>query len=421
MSNLTELREQQARLATNARAKLEEISEDTPAERAREIETEFDNMMAEYDSIDERLQREERLSSVEDRLAQPESRRPVPPDSRGSADVGEKAPDYREVFEKALRWGVGSLGEEERSVLAQNRSSELRAQSTTTDSEGGYTVPTEFSGEIDRVMAIWGPMWDANIVRELNTGTGRELEWPTVDDTANDGRIKDENSSVNDDGDDDVVFGEKKLGAYVYDTGMVRVPIELLQDSAFDMESLLNDLFGERLGRKANDILTTGNGTNKPEGIVEGSGAGKTAAAEASLDADEIIDLLHSVDPAYRASPSARWMFNDSTLATIRKLKDGQDNYLWQLGDIRVGEPATILGHPYSINQAMDDVDTSNKPILFGDFSRYIVRKVLGFQVMTLRERYAESFQVGVVGFKRFDGKLLTDKAVKHMVMDSGT
>ena len=108
-------------------------------------------------------------------------------------------------------------------------------------------------------------------------------------------------------------------------------------------------------------------------------------------------------------------MFNDSTLAFIRKLKDGQGNYLWQLGDVRNGEPATLLGHPYSINQAVADIGASAKSVLFGDMSKYIVRKVMGFQVITLRERYAENFQIGMVGFKRFDGELLNTAAVKHM------
>jgi len=197
---------------------------------------------------------------------------------------------------------------------------------------------------------------------------------------------------------------------------MVRVPIELLQDSAFNIEALMNELFGERLGRLANSVLTTGTGTAQPNGIVTASAEGKVAAATGAITADELIDLQHSVDPAYRASPRARWMFNDSTLAAIRKLKDGQGNYLWQMGDVRVGEPAQILGHPYSVNQAVADIGTSAKPVIFGDFGKYVVRKVLGFQVLTLRERYAENFQVGFVGFKRFDGELLNTAAVKHLV-----
>lgn len=422
MSTIKELREQQARIATNARAKFEEITDQTPEDRATEIEGEFDAMMAEHDQIGEKVERLNKLEQVEARANEGDPRRPRGEDAEARVQEQRQTPEYKEVFGKAIRFGASNLDSEERTVLMEGRADltpEMRAQSTGTDSAGGYTVPQDFSGEIDRAMEMWGPMWDADIVRELNTSNGREIDWPTVDDTANTGRIKAENAAVDDDGTDDVAFGEKKLNAYVYDTGMVRVPLELLQDSAFNIEALMNDLFGERLGRTANDVLTTGDGSSKPQGIVPVAGSGKVASSATALDADEIIDLLHSVDPAYRSSPRVRWMMNDTTMAAIRKLKDGQGNYLWQMGDVRTGEPNTLLGHPYSINQAMADPAASARPIIFGDFSRYVVRKVLGFQVLTLRERYAESFQVGMVGFKRFDGELLNAGAVKAMVMSA--
>lgn len=420
MSTIKELREQQARIATNARAKFDEITDDTPEDRAGEIEREFDAMMAEHDQIGQKIERLSKLEDAEKRANEGDPRRPRGEDSEARVEDQRKTPEYKEVFGKAIRFGAANLDSDERAVLMEGRADltpEMRAQSTGTDSAGGYTVPQDFSGEIDRSMKMWGPMWDADIVRELNTSNGREIDWPTVDDTAKTGRIKAENTAVDDDGTDDVAFGQKKLNAYVYDTGMVRVPIELLQDSAFDIEALMNDLFGERLGRLANEVLTTGDGSSKPQGIVPVAASGKVATSTTALDADEIIDLLHSVDPAYRSSPRARWMMNDTTMAAIRKLKDGQGNYLWQMGDVRTGEPNTLLGHPYSINQAMANPGVSTRPIIFGDFSRYVVRKVLGFQVLTLRERYAESFQVGMVGFKRFDGELLNTAAVKAMVM----
>lgn len=418
MATIKELREQQARIATNARAKFDEITDDTPEDRAKEIETEFDRMMTDHDKIGEQIERMERLEAAERSLEQGDPRRPQGEDIEARGFEPDATPSYRDVFTKAVRQGAAALNAQERSVLIEGRAdlpAEVRAQSTGTDSAGGYTVPTEFSGEIDRAMAAWGPMWDANVVRELTTSNGRRIEWPTVDDTSNTGRIKSENSSVDDDGTDDVTFGQKLLDAYIYDTGMVRVPIELLQDSAFDIEALMNDLFGERLGRLANQALTTGTGSSQPNGIVTASSQGLEVAGAAAITSDELFDLVHSVDPAYRASPQCRWQFNDATLAYIRKLKDGDGNYLWQMGDVRTGEPPMLLSHPYSVNQAMADIGASARSVLFGDHSRYVVRKVMGFQVMTLRERYAENFQVGMVGFKRFDGELLNTAAVKHI------
>src|SRR5690606_3040040 len=127
----------------------------------------------------------------------------------------------------------------------------------------------------------------------------------------------------------------------------------------------------QRLGRRANTELTTGDGNGDPNGIVTASTLGKTAAAAAAVTYDEIIDLVHSVDPAYRASPKTRFMFNDSTLGVLRKLKDGEGRYIWTAGDVQNGVPGTILGYRYSINQAMAGVATGEKSMIFGDFGKY--------------------------------------------------
>lgn len=416
MDKLTQLREERARIITQSRSLIDESETVKDEARAAELEGQADKALLDAKALDAKIEREELLQEAESRQKemeqrQLEQRRPgqEPKQVKGADDP--VTPEYRDAFESFIRRGASEMTAGERSVLMEGR-----AQSVGTDNKGGYTVPEGFSGEIDRSMAAWGPMWDANIVRELNTTTGNKIPWPTVDDTANTGRAKAENADVDDDGSDDVTFGEKELDAYIYDTGMVRIPLELLTDSAFAMEPLLDDLFGERLGRLANQVLTTGTGSSQPNGIVTASGLGHTAAGTAAITSDEIIDLLHSVDPAYRASPRCRFMFNDTTLAAIRKLKDGDGNYLWQMGDVRSGEPSQLLDQPYSVNQAMDSLAAAKKVMIFGDLSRYVVRKVNGFSVMTLRERYAEKFQIGMVGFKRFDGELLNANAVKHLI-----
>lgn len=419
---IKEMREKMALLATQARAKLDEITDKTEATRAKEIETEFDRHMADHDALRQKVERLERLDSVDaEQRATQEKGDPRAPKYDADASASHRStPEYKEVFDKAVRFGTASLDADERSVFVAGRVDlppEMRAQTSTTTTSGGFTVPTEFSGEIDKQMAAWGPMWDASIVRELNTSNGRTINWPTVNDTAATGRIKAQNAAADNDGTDDVVFGQRVLDAYVYDTGIVLIPMELLEDSAFDMEAdVLNPLFGERLGRLANQLLTTGTGSSQPSGIVTASTLGKTAASATAITCDELIDLQHSVDPAYRQSPKCRWQFNDTTLAAIRKLKDGQGNYLWQMGDVRTGEPDKLLGHQYSVNQAMASMTTGLKTVIFGDHSKYIVRKVKGFQLITLRERYAEFFQVGTVGYKRFDGELLNTAAIKHLI-----
>ena len=409
MKTLQELREALAAKSVEARSLSDSIKDDMSKDQVTEIEGRFDIMMGECDELDASIKRAERLAAIEARSVI--AKRPTDNVSADEVEARSKAPEYAEVFEKQLRFGASKLNEEERGTLLENR-----AQGTTPDSAGGYTVPEGFSGELEKSLAIWGPMYDGGIVREISTTTGNALPWPTVDDTAKRGRLKAESASVDDDGTDDVVFGEIALSAYVYDTGMVRIPIELLQDSAFNMESLLVDLFSERLGRTANDVLTNGTGSSQPQGVLTGSTLGKTAAGTATITADELMDLFHSIDPAYRQSPRFRWMFNDATLKVIRQLKDGDGNYLWTKGDVQMGLPNSLFGAPYSINQAMPDLGTGNKPVVIGDMSKYVVRKVIAFTVLTLRERFAENFQVGMVGFKRFDGRVINPAAIKHLV-----
>jgi HK97 family phage major capsid protein len=205
-----------------------------------------------------------------------------------------------------------------------------------------------------------------------------------------------------------------RLDAFDYDTSWVQISMELLQDSAINVESFIGELLGERLARRVNTELTTGDGTGDPNGVVTASTAGKTAALTTAFTADEVIDLLHSVDPAYRASPKSRFMMHDTVLAAVRKLKDGQGQYIWSMGDIRSSQPASLLGNPYSINQAMSSAfTTGQKLILFGDFSKYFVRKV-GAPVIGVRREYYWP-NIGLAGIVRLDGDLIQTSAIKHL------
>lgn len=420
---IKDLREAAALKNTEARNELEKVTDTMSAGDVKEHEARFDAAMADHDSLNEKADRQERMAIADKAQEEREAK-----GTRGNPNAGlnlensneqeERSPEYKEVFSKSMRFGNETLDAEERSILMSGRSNpsrEERAQSTT-NAAGGYTVPEGFSGEIDKALAAWGPMLDPGFARQYPTATGNPIPWPTVDTTADRARLKAEGAAADDDDTDDIVFGEKVLNSYLYDTGVVRTSIELLQDSAFNIESLLTDCFGESLGRTANEKLTTGTGSAQPNGVVTASSVGITAAGTAAITGDELIDFFHSVDPAYRMSPNARFMFNDSTLATIRKLKDGDGNYLWSMGDVQSGSPATFQGKAYSVNQAMADIGASSKPIVFGDFSRYIVRRVGGFQMVALRERYMNKLEVGFIGFMRLDGELLNTGAVKHLI-----
>lgn len=417
MSTIKTLREQMARIATNARAKFDEIADDTPEERAAEIEREFDKMMEDHDTLRARVDRLEKLEAAERAVNAPDPRRP---DSAGSVRAGAdpEGPSYGDAFIEYLRCQgqVGSMSPDARAILTRGQQSlEARAQ-TTTDAAGGYTVPEELASIMIKTMAAWGPMYDPGITSEIVTAGGNQITMPTVNDTATAIAKHTEGTSLTDDGGVDVTFGEKVLNAYPFNTEWIRVSKELADDSAFNIFQLLGELLGERLARRANTELTTGDGTGDPNGVVTASTKGVDAAATAAVTTDEILDLIHSVDPAYRGSPRFRMMFNDATEKALRKLKDGTGNYLWQMGDIRAGVPNNIWGVPYSVNQAMPNMATGTKPIICGDFGKYYVRKA-GQPLIGALQSQAFWPGFGVAGYIRFDGELADTAAVKHILM----
>lgn len=404
-------RERMAELATGARAELDKITEKTSEAEANEIEGRFDAMMADHDKIQARIEREEKIAAAEQRAV--ESNRPGREDIEDRG-LEEKLPEYREVFAKAICGQTEMMTPEERQILKEGMT-EFRAQTAGTTTAGGFTVPTTLRDEIIRSMLAWGPMYDGDIATSITTPSGNPMKMPTVNDTTTTAEPHTEGTGLTDDGGKDATFGQKSLDAYAFDTEFVRWSWELDMDSIFSMEQLLASLLGERLGRIANLQLTTGTGSSAPNGIVTASTLGKTATGTAAITADEVLEFVHSVDPAYRASPKARVMFNDSTLLALRKLKDGQGNYLITeapdgSGRLRIG----AVSVPYSINQAMDSLAAAKKVMVFGDFSKYYVRKVGAPVIGVLKERFWPD--MGIAGLIRFDGELGDSAAVKHMI-----
>ncbi len=407
MAEAKDLREKMAKLATEARSKLSEVTDETPEERAGEIEREFDAMMAEHDKLAERVERMEKLDDAQRKLEAINERTAAPVEAKESREINVSGEiDYRGAFNEYLRYGFGDLPREAREALRENR-----AQSAGTNSEGGFTVPTELIPELIKSMVAYSPMFDENVTRQLVTAAGNPLTMPTVDDTGNTAVLLGENSAASD---DDTAFGQVTLGAYKYTSGLIKVSNELLQDTAINLESELRLLMAERFGRGVGAALTTGTGSSQPTGIVTAAGAGVTGSASA-IDFDDLIDLQHSVDSAYRRSPNTALMFNDSTLQALRKIKDNDGNYIWQPASVQTGAAATILGESYVINPAMSDIGTGNVSVLYGDMEKFIVRRARPIDIKRLDERYAEADQVAFVGFARVDSAILDSAAIKKL------
>lgn len=385
--NTKELRRQRAALIEQARAILNSVPEGQTM--TGEQEAQFDRMMADADRMLKTIEAAEKVESLSQDLEQP-----VRGQARETAELSE--PElYRSAIVHWIRGGMEALNPEEREVLSQ-----YRAQSAITGSAGGYTVAQDFYRQIVDAMKEFGGVEQAGAF-VIPTSTGADMPIPTSNDTANKGAILPENQTA---AGQDIAFGQVVLKAYKYSSKTVLVPFELLQDSAVDIEAFVARKLGERLGRITNEHFTVGDNTDKPQGVVPFSTLGKTGAngQTTSVTYDDLVDLEHALDPAYRRR--ARWMLHDQTLKAIKKLKDSQGRPLWQPG-LAVREPDTILGYPFVPNQDMPQMAASAKSILFGDFSNYWIRRVTGIELFRITDKYIESGQVGFIAFHRTDGR----------------
>lgn len=412
-----EMRERQRVLVEEARAKLAEVESATDAARVAEVESQYDAVMAEHDEIDGQIERLDASEARQARLAEAEergdSRRPRGGDARSdddrSGDGGDAAADaaqeYRSAFGSYLSGGMADLSREHRQLIRERRS-----QVVGSDTQGGFLVPEGFISELVTTMAAHSPMFDESVTRQIVTASGNPLLMPTEDDTGNEAVLVTETEEP---GDEDLLVGQIAFGAFKFSAKGIKCSAEFIQDSAINAEQWVRAAMAKRFSRGIGRSLTTGTGVGEPQGIVTAAGAGITAAAQEAISFDELIDLQHAVDPAYRAAPTSAWMFHDATLKLLRKVKDADGNFIWQPASAQTGAPAQLLNHPYRINQAMAVPAAGARSVLFGDLDKFAVRRVREVSVRRLDELYAASDQVGFIGFARVDGRMLDPAAIK--------
>ncbi len=287
--------------------------------------------------------------------------------------------------------------------IDEERAALTGLQSTTTT--GGYTVADEMMRSLEVALLAFGGM--RSVATVLRTATGGPLPIPTTNDTSNKGEIIGENTTSNE---LEMTFGQLVLDAWKYSSKYVLASMEFLQDSSINVSAFLGDALGTRIARIQNDHFTTGSGS-QPNGIVNAAtSSAVTFSGAATVTYDNMVDLLHSVDPAYRNN--GKWMFHDGALKMIKKVKvlqysgDATGVPLWA-PSLTNGQPDTILGYPYVINQSMTTPAGSVKSILFGDFSKYIIRDVREVELRRLDELYAVLGQTAFLAFARADGDLL--------------
>jgi len=379
---IKQLHEQRDALAKEARNILDKNTGEYDADRVDEI-------YAEIDKIDGKIKREQQQLDLEARLQSEADDPDTPAPQNGGRQRQERPGDEARslVFDAYVRGGEAAVNRLPENVLTEYNRQVQNAQSTGVDSEGGYLVPTTFSGVLLEAMDDYGGV--RSVADVQSTSTGESIQWPTTDETAEEGEWLAENASATD-----------------------------LQDAAVGgWDQMMARLLSARLGRTTNKGYTVGDGNGKPTGIVPGAGLGHTTAAGLvdSFTWDDITDLEHSVDPVYRREAS--WMFHDTVLKSAKKLKDLDGRPIWVPG-VTSEAPAEINGYGYTVNQDMAEPAAGADSILFGDMSKYLVRDVMDITLFRFTDSaYTKKGQVGFLAMLRTDGKTIAanNAAIKKM------
>lgn len=395
MNKTLELREKRAKAWEAAKAFLDSkrgndgllSDEDTAA---------YEKMETDVVALGKEIDRLERQAALDLEMSKATSNPITNAPFKGADEkAGRASSEYKRAFWNAMRTRAG----EGLDPVVRN------ALQIGTDTEGGYLVPDEFE------RTLVDALEDENIFRRLAnviTTSSGDRKIPVVASKGTASWIDEEGAIP----ESDDSFGQVSIGAYKLGT-MIKVSEELLNDSVFNLETYISKEFARRIGNKEEEAFFTGDGSGKPTGILAATGGaqlGVTTAGATAITIDEVLDLFYSLKAPYRNK--AVFVMNDSTVKAIRKLKDGQGQYLWQ-PSIQAGTPDTILNRPLHTSAYVPAIVAAAKTIVFGDFSYYWVADRQGRVFKRLNELYAATGQVGFVATQRVDGKLILPEAIK--------
>jgi len=395
MNKILELREKRAKAWDAAKAFLDAKRGSDGLLSAEDTAT-YEKMENEVVALGKEIERLERQAVIDLELSKATSN-PITnaPSKVAEEKTGRASAEYKKAFWSAMRTRAGE-------GLDPNVRNALQIG---TDSEGGYLVPDEFERTLVEALE------DENIFRTLAnviTTSSGDRKIPVVA-TKGTAAWIDEEGTIPESDDN---FGQVSIGAYKLGT-LIKVSEELLNDSVFDLEAYISREFARRIGNKEEEAFFTGDGSGKPTGILAATGGaqvGVTTASATSITMDEVLDLFYSLKAPYRNR--AVFVMNDATVKAIRKLKDGQGQYLWQ-PSVQAGTPDTILNRPLYTSAYMPTIAAAAKTVVFGDFSYYWVADRQGRVFRRLNELFAVTGQVGFVATQRVDGKLILPEAIK--------
>lgn len=398
---------------------------------ARKMLDEAESCRTQADALEEEENLDRRMKDASEELRRAGGRRtdpgqPTPRSGEQPRTPEQDQSDYAKAFRCWLR-NPEAMTQEQRSILrgrkvaagnAEAFDDEGRSMNVGTNASGGYTVAPLFQAQLSDAMLFYQGVREAG-AEKIVTDTGASLPFPTADDTGNSAVIVAEEGSHA--SGTDPTIGQTSIATYMYSSKVIKVSLQLLQDSAFPIETWLQEKLATRLGRGTNAHFTTGTGSGQPSGVVTGSTLGVTAALTTAFTADEVIQLQHAVDPAYRRN--GVYAMHDSVYLAARLLKDSGGRPIFtDFGPGLSGEgPVSVGGRPVKIFTGMaSSIAASAKVMLFGDFSHYKYREVRNsVAVFALRELYLENGQVGFMALGRFGGGYVNPgtNPIKHLIM----
>ncbi|HHX63236.1 MAG TPA: phage major capsid protein [Epulopiscium sp.] len=396
MNQTMELREKRAQLWDKTKAFLDSKRNDKGLLSAEDTNT-YEKMEADVVNMGKEIDRLERQAAMDLELSKATSAaiRNTPNACMGEGKSGRASDEYTNAFWNSMR--------------NKNNYEMQNALKIGTDSEGGFLVPDEFERTL-----VEG-LLEENIFRQLAkviTTSSGDKKIPVVASRGTASWVDEEGAIP----ESDDAFSQVSIGAYKLGT-MIKVSEELLNDNVFNLEAYIAKEFARRIGAKEEEAFFIGDGTGKPTGIFNATGGaelGITAASATAITADELMDLFYSLKSPYRKK--AVFTMNDATVKLIRKLKDGNGQYLWQ-PSLTAGEPDTILNRPVKTSSYVPTAASGTKSIAFGDFGYYWVADRQGRSFQRLNELYAATGQVGFKATQRVDGKLILPEAIKVLQM----
>jgi HK97 family phage major capsid protein len=406
MSKLAQLRAERDAVSKQAN----DLNNKFPADQrmpAAEAEK-LDQYLAQVEAIDDEIAREQKFA----RLALDANPAAV---HEAALNAATREPGKQGEEAKALRafltGGINAMAEDDRKRMQARQTPDIRAaMSTTTQSEGGYTVSPEYYRQLEIAMKAFGGM--RGLAKVIRTGSGATMNFPAADPTTEVGEIVGQNataSALN------TAFSNITLDVFKYSSKSIALPFELVQDTFIDLEAYVQYLLAMRLGRIQNQHFTTGTGSGQPRGLMTAVNVGKigTSGQTGTIIYDDLVDLEHSVDPAYRNQPGVGYQMHDTSLKVVRKIKDGQGRPIFVPGYeanamVNGGAPDTLMGRPIHINQDMPTMAANAKSITFGQHDKYVIRDVMDLTVFRMTDSaFTLNGQIGFVAFMRTGGNFI--------------